>query len=281
MHKKHSFTQSGQRSHVCVARLLLKGFTVPLCLCLMLLGTMRQGQAEDIPVCSMARDDFVSAAFPDNSMTKLHRGKLLKYAKPPGLVVLIPAQRTALKNAIEAASGRIAADGLVTPFHSSISVYETFAEVGQFIGQQGENSIFVLVGEVPDDSSQVVLLKSALVPILRWQENVDELIERSKASRGFSSRNRIELLTGEVISTATIVHPRYPDSEIALMVYIAYYSALSPSASSTGQQFFSRFSEGVPRQSAELTEFARQYFRAFGDDRVKFGMTKETFVTCS
>ena len=64
------------------------------------------------------------------------------------------------------------------------------------------------------------------------------------------------------------------------MVYIAYYSALSPGASSAGQQFFSRFFEGVPRQSVELTEFARQYFRVFADERVKFGMTKETFLAC-
>jgi hypothetical protein len=242
---------------------------------------MRQSQAEDIPVCSMARDDFVSAAFPDSSTTRLHRGKLLKYAKPPGLVVLVPAQRTALKNEIEAISGRIAADGLVAPFHSSISVYETFADVRQFIGQHGENSIFVLVGEVPDDSSQVAVLKSALGPILRWPNVIEELIEQSQASRGFSSRNRVEFLTGEVVSTATIVQSRYSDREIGLMVYIAYYLALSPSASSSGQQFFSRVLEGVPRQNVELTEFARQYFRVFGDERVKFGMTKETFLACS
>ncbi len=204
MRTKRRFIQSRHRSWIRVARLSLQAFTTSVCLCLMLVGTVTKVQAADIPVCSMARDDFVNAAFPDNSTTKLHRGKLLKYAKPPGLVVLIPAQRTALKNEIEAASGRIASDGLVTPFHSSISAYETFAEIGQFIEQQGENHIFVLVGEVPDDPSQLALLKSALMPILRWQETVEELIERSKASRGFSSRNRIEFLTGEVVSTATI-----------------------------------------------------------------------------
>ena len=281
MHRARSFTQSKQTQCVRVARLLLQVLSASLCSCLILVGTVSQSHAEDIPVCSMARDDFVNAAFPDNSMTKLHRGKLLKYAHPPGLVVLIPAQRTALKDEVEAVSGRLAADGLVASFHSSIGVYGTFAEVAKFIEQQGEKSIFVIVGEVPDDSSQVMHLRSALKRILGWPSNVEELIERSKTSRGFSSRNRVEFLTGEVISTATVVHPRYPDSEIGLMVYIAYYSALSPSASSTGQQFFSRFFEGVPRQSVELTEFARQYFRAFGDERVKFGMTKETFVACS
>lgn len=257
----------------------LQKFTASLCLCLTLIGTAGEGQASDVPVCLMARDDFVKAAFPDGAVTKLHAGKLLKYAQPPGLVVLLPARRPALKNEIEAVSGRIAADGLVTPFRSSIGVYESFAGAAEFIEQQDRSSIFVIVGEVPNDSSQV-MLRSAIKGIL-GSRGSDDLIERSKASRGYSSRNRVELLTGEVIATATIVQQRYPDIQIGLMVYIAYYSALSPTASSTGQQFLSLFFEGVPRQSVELTEFARQYFRIFGDERVTFGMTEQAFVSCS
>jgi hypothetical protein len=34
------------------------------------------------------------------------------------------------------------------------------------------------------------------------------------------------------------------------------------------------------RAKASNSEFARQYFRVFGEERVKFGMTKEEFVAC-
>lgn len=227
----------------------------------------------------MEHDDFVNAAFPDNLTTKLHGGKLLKYAQPPGLVVLIPAQRIALKAEVEIVFDRINADGFVAPLRSLIGIYESYSDLSKFIEKQGEDNIFIIVDEMPDDSLQLMPLKQALGRILRWPESVERLLARARASRGFVSRNRTAA-TGEIITTATIIHPRYSDPEIGLMIYIAYYFELSPSASSAGQQFFTRFFQGVPRQSVELTDFARRYFRVFADARVRFGVTKETFVAC-
>jgi hypothetical protein len=248
---------------------------------LMFLGTGAQSLAAQVPVCSMSREEFVGAAFPDNDTTRLQGGKLLKYATPPGLVVLAPENRLALGKQVGSVFKQIAEDDVIKTFHPSFVAYSSFAEAEQAIGQLGNDNIFVVIAAEPEEPAEASRFRSMLQRILHWSERVEKLIARSKASSGFSSSNRIELTTGEVISAAVIINPKYDDIQIGLMIYLAYYFELAPGASSEGQSYFTRFFGGVPHKSITLTDFARKFFRVFADDHVKFGMTKDSFVECS
>jgi hypothetical protein len=90
----------------------------------------------------------------------------------------------------------------------------------------------------------------------------------------------VDLLTAEVKATAVVISSQSQDAEVGMMIYLAYYAAVSPNASST-ETFLSRFFERTPDTGAELTAFGRQYFGVFGDERVKNGATKDSFVECS
>lgn len=248
---------------------------------LVLLRTATPVLAEEVPVCSMPRDEFVEAAFPDSVVTKLHGGKLLKYASQPGLIVMAPKSRSTLGEDIDLAFDRISKDGLVKPFHGSFMMYETFADAQKVIQQFGRDNIFVLVAAEPNEPSESTSFRSTLQLILHRPEQVEVLITQSEGSGGFASRNRVDVSTGEVISTVVLISPKYEDSQVGLMTYIAYYTSLSPNASSVGQGYLTRFFSRSSEVDATLTNFARQFFRLFADDRVKFGMTERSFVECT
>ena len=248
---------------------------------LVALWPINQTRADEVPVCSMPRDEFVETAFPDNDVTKIHNGKLLKYANPPGLVVIAPEEQLALKEQVESIFDKIISDNLVRPFRSSFVTYRSFAEAQEAIDHLGADNIFVLVAAEPAGSSESKAFRSVLQRILQWPERVENLIARSRVSHGFSSSNRIEVTTGEVISTAVIINPKYEDAQIVSMTYIAYYFGLSPSASSLGQPYFAKFFDGSPEKGISLTNFARHFFNVFADDRAKFGMTRDSFVACN
>lgn len=252
-----------------------------MCALLGAFWTGTQSLAEEVPVCGISRDEFVEVALPEGDITKTFNGKLLKYARPPGLAVLVPQGRPAIGKQAETIFDAIKRDNLVKPFRSSFVMYRSFEEAQRFIEQLGNENIFVLVAEEPNKPLEAEKFRSALRSILFWPERVESLIARSKLSRGFVSSNRMELGTGEVISTAILINPKYDDAQIGRMAYIAYYFGISPSTSSMGQSYFSRFFDESADKGVTLNVFARQFFRVFGDDRVKFGMTKESFVGCS
>lgn len=243
------------------------------------LTTTVSSLASEVPVCSMPRDEFVAAAFPDNAVTKLHGGKLLKYAGQPSLVVIAPKVRSMLGEDIERAFDQISGDGLVKPFRSSIETYETFEDALKIVQKFGDGNIFVLVAAKPNEPSEATNFRSALLQMLHRQAEVEPLIARSEVGKGFVSRNYMNVSTGEVISTAVIINPKYDDAQIGMMTYIAYYMSLSPSASSV-EGYFANFFSKPSQTSAVLNEFARHFFQVFADDRVKFGMTEQSFIEC-
>jgi hypothetical protein len=228
----------------------------------------------------MSRDEFVGAAFPDTDLTKLYRGMLLKRARPPGLVVLVPAEKSTTAAQIDVAFARVAKDDLVRPVRSSLVTYHNFSEMVETVEQLGNDNIFVLVAEEPADPSELQQFRLALSHIVLRQKDVDALVDTSKRTGSFTTRSRVDLVTAEVKATAVVVSARSEDAQIGLMVYLAYYAAVSLNASSN-ETFLSRFFERTPDTGVELTAFGRLYFGVFGDDRVRNGATKDFFVECS
>jgi hypothetical protein len=128
----------------------------PLCLCLMLVGTVTKVQAADTPVCSMARDDFVNA-FPD--IQRPLQRKTPQVAKPPGLVVRFP--RKELREGTKL--GCIRPDSIGRACHAISFVNQCLRDIRQW-GNSSSNKaspIFVLVGEVLTIPSPVGAAQSA------------------------------------------------------------------------------------------------------------------------
>lgn len=179
---------------------------------------------------------------------------------------------------------RIAKDGLKTPLDSSFDTYESFDQAEAIVNKLGDRGIVVIVADPLDPSLKPGELRSVLETVLGSRTKAEKLASESERNPGYLANNTINILTGEVISTASVIGPNYDDTRIGLAIYVAYYFALSPSATSLGD-FYSRFFEGSLDGSLEtgitLTQFGRDYFRAFSDERVVFGMTPNDFVKCS
>jgi len=236
--------------------------------------------AETMPVCTMSRDDFVEAALPDSSLTKMYGGRLVKYAQPPGLIVLAPQNRSSASKAVESAFARIASDDLALPSHMSFLTYSTFSDVLNVVQRSGDHNIFVFVAEEPTDSSERTQFILALSQIIWLSRDVDALMEQSKRTGGFTSRSQLDFGTAEVISTAIVMNSRSEDAEIGLIVYLAYYASIATNASST-ESYIRRFFSRISATDAELTDFGQRFYRIFSDDRVKNGATQDSFVECS
>lgn len=228
----------------------------------------------------MTRDEFVEAALPDSNLTKLYGGRLVKYAQPPGLVVLAPQKRSSASKEIESAFARITSDDLYLPSRMSFLTFSNFSEVVKLVQQFGEHNIIVFVAEGPTDSSEMQQFRLALSQIMRIPRDVDALVEQSKRTGGFASRSQLDFGTAEIISTAVVVNSRSENAEIGLIVYLAYYSSIATNASST-ESYIRRFFSRISATDAELTDFGRRFFRTFSDNRVKNGATQDSFVECS
>ncbi len=151
------------------------------------------------------------------------------------------------------------------------------------VDELGNHGIVVIVADPLDPSLKPGELRSVLEKVLGSRTKADDLAANSESNPGYLANNTINILTGEVISTASVVSPNYDDTRIGLAIYVAYYFALSPGATSL-EDFYSRFFEGSFDGSLEtgitLTQFGRDYFRTFSDDRVVFGMKPNDFVKC-
>ena len=237
----------------------------------------------EFQVCSPPLDEFIEFTFPKNNLGDWSGQRLLKYAHPPKLIVLAPAKKSGLKDTVTEVFARIAKDGLRTPLDSSFDTYESFEQAEAMVGELGNHGIVVIVADPLDPSLKPGELRSVLKKILGSRTKADDLAANSESNPGYLANNTINILTGEVISTASVVSPNYDDTRIGLAIYVAYYFALSPGATSL-EDFYSRFFEGSFDGSLEtgiaLTQFGREYFRTFSDDRVVFGMTPNDFVKC-
>lgn len=242
------------------------------------------GVGAEFQVCSPPLDEFIDVAFPKNPLDDLSGRRLLKYGHPPELIVFAPAKKFGLKDTVTEVFARIAKDGLKTPLDSSFDTYESFEQAETKIDRLGGHGIAVIVADPLDHSLEPGELRSVLEKILGSRARAENLVSRSESNPGFVANNSINILTGEVISTAAVISPDFDDARIGLAIYVAYYFALSPTATSLGKAFFSRFFEGSFEGSLEtgitLSRFGREYFRTFSDDRVVFGMTPNDFVKC-
>jgi hypothetical protein len=245
--------------------------------------TSTSGLGAEFQVCSPPLDEFIEFAFPTNNLGDWSGQRLLKYAHRPKLIVLAPAKKVGLKDTVTEVFARIEKDGLKTPLDSSFDTYESFEQAEAMVGELGNHGIVVIVADPLDLSLKPGELRSVLEKVLGSRTKAEKLASRSESNPGYLTNNTINILTGEVISTASVVSPNYDDTRIGLAIYVAYYFALSPSATSLGD-FYLRFFEGSFEGSLEtgitLTQFGRDYFRTFSDDRVVFGMTPNDFVKC-
>lgn len=241
------------------------------------------GFGAEFQVCSPPLDEFIEFTFPKENLGWSGQ-RLLKYAHPPKLIVLAPAKRLGLKDTVTDVFARIAKDGLKTPLDSSFDTYESIEQAEAMVDEFGDRGIVVIVADPLDPSLKPGELRSVLGKVLGSRAKAEKLASQSESNPGYLANNTINILTGEVISTAAVVDPNYNDTRIGLAIYVAYYFALSPSATSLGKAFFSRFFEGSFEGSLEtgitLTQFGREYFRTFSDDRIVFGMTPNDFVKC-
>ncbi|HKP23303.1 MAG TPA: hypothetical protein VJV39_05525 [Dongiaceae bacterium] len=237
----------------------------------------------EFQVCSPPLDEFIEFTFPKNNLGDWSGQRLLKYAHPPKLIVLAPAKKLGLKDTVTDVFARIAKDSLRTPLDSSFDTYESFEQAGAKIDHLGGHGIFVIIADPLDPSLKPGELRSVLEKVLGSRAKAEKLASDSESNPGYLANNTINILTGEVISTASVVSPNYDDTRIGLAIYAAYYFALSPGATSLGD-FYSRVFEGSFDGTLEtgitLTEFGREYFRTFSDRRVVFGMTPKDFVEC-
>jgi hypothetical protein len=247
------------------------------------LWTSAIGLAAEFQVCSPPLDEFIEFTFPKNNLGDWSGQRLLKYAHPPKLIVLAPAKKFGLKDTVTEVFARIAKDGLKTPLDSSFNTYESFEQAEAMVGELGNRGIVVIVADPLDPSLKPGELRSVLEKVLGSRTKAEKLASQSQSNPGYLANNTINILTGEVISTAAVINPHYDDTRIGLAIYVAYYFALSPGATSLGD-FFSRFFEGSFEGSLEtgttLTKFGREYFRTFSDERVVFGMTPNDFGNC-
>jgi len=245
--------------------------------------TSTVGLGAEIQVCSPSLDEFIEFTFPKNNLGDWSGQRLLKYAHPPKLIVLAPAKKLGLEDTVTDIFARIAKDGLKTPLDSSFDTYESFEQAEAMVGELGHHGIVVIVANPLDPSLKPGELRSVLEKVLGSRTKAEKLASKSESNPGYIANNTINVLTGEVISTAAVIDPDYDDTRIGLAIYVAYYFALSPGATSLGD-FFSRFFEGSFEGSLEsgttLTRFGREYFQTFSDDRVVFGMTPDDFVKC-
>jgi hypothetical protein len=248
------------------------------------LWTSAIGLAAEFQVCSPPLEEFTEFTFPKNNLGDWSGQRLLKYAHPPKLIVLAPAKKSGLKDTVTKVFARIAKDGLEAPLDSSFDTYESFEQAEAIVDELGNRGIVVIVADPLDPSLKPGELRSVLERVLGSRTKAEKLASQSESSPGYLANNTINILTGEVISTASVISPNYDDTRIGLAIYVAYYFALSPSATSLGKAFFSRFFEGSFDGSLEtgmaLTQFGREYFRTFSDERVVFGMTPNDFVKC-
>ena len=233
----------------------------------------------EFQVCSPPLDEFIAFTFPKNNLGDWSGQRLLKYAHPPKLIVLAPAKKSGLKDTVTEVFARIAKDGLKTPLDSSFDTYESFEQAEAMVDELGNRGIVVIVADLLDPSLKPGELRSVLERVLGSRTKAEKLASKSESNPGYLANNTINILTGEVISTASVISPDYDDTRIGLAIYIAYYFALSPSATSLGD-FYSRFFEGSLETGITLTQFGREYFRTFSDERVVFGMTPNDFVKC-
>jgi hypothetical protein len=237
----------------------------------------------EFQVCSPPLDEFIKFTFPKNNLGDWSGERLLKYAQPPELIILAPAKKSGLKDTVTEVFARIAKDNLRTPLDSSFDTYESFEQAEAIVGELGNHGIVVIVADPLDGSLKPGQLRSVLEKVLGSRAKAEKLASQSESNPGYLANNTINILTGEVVSTASVISPSYDDTRIGLAIYVAYYFALSPGATSL-EDFYSRFFEGSFDGSLEtgitLTQFGRDYFRTFSDDRVAFGMTPSDFVEC-
>lgn len=235
------------------------------------------------PVCSPPLDEFIKFTFPKNNLGDWSGERLLKYARPPKLTVLAPAKKFGLKDTVTDVFARIAKDDLRTPLDSAFDTYESFEQAETIVSEIGNRGIVVIIADPLDRSLKPGELRSVLEKVLGSRTKAEDLASQSQGNPGYLANNTINILTGEVISTASVVSPNYDDTRIGLAIYVAYYFALSPGATSLGN-FYSRFFEGSFDGSLEtgvtLTRFGRDYFRTFSDERVVFGMAPNDFIEC-
>jgi hypothetical protein len=260
-----------------VVAVLVKQSPVAVLALLVLLFREGHAWADEIPVCSMSRDEFVALAFPDTAANKMHDGKLMKRGRAPGLVVLAPADRPGTSAEIESAFAAIESDSSVLPVRSSFLSYSSFSDLANKVEDLGNDNVFIIIAEYPSDSSEAQQFRHALEYIVRWPREVEALIQQSSNPQGFTTRSRTDIETAEVKGTAVVASAQ--NAQIGLMVYVAYYYSISPSASSSDsfpRIFFEKTDTG-PR----LTDRSRRYFRVFADERVKNSATKDSFVECS
>jgi hypothetical protein len=152
-------------------------------------------RANEVPVCSMPRDEFVELAFPDSATNKLHSGKLLKRVASPGLVVLVPSDRADASAEIESALALIADDNAILPARSSLLTYSNSLQLLNKIEELGNDNIFVVIAEHPSDSDESRQFRRALEYIVRWPREVEALMEQAKHPGGFTSRSRTDIKT--------------------------------------------------------------------------------------
>jgi hypothetical protein len=260
--------------------LIRRSFAVCLLALLAMLSHADQARADEVPVCSMSREEFVEAALPNSNLTNFYGGRLVKYAQPPGLVVLAQQERSSTSKEVESAFAEITRDDVALPSRMSFLTYSNFAEVAKLVQQFGDHHIFIFIAEKPTDPSELEQFRLALGQIMRSSRDVDALAEQSKRTGWFTSRSQVDFGTAEIISTAAVVSSRSEDTEIGMIVHLAYYAAIAASASST-ESYLRRFFTRTSDTDAELTDFGRRFFRVFSDNRVKNGATKDSFVECS
>jgi hypothetical protein len=247
--------------------------------CLVASFSVTVSVAAEVQVCGLEREDFVQIAFPKNGMNVRFGEGLIKWATPPGLVVLAPENSSDLRGTIESAFTRIVNDGIVKPFRSAFATYRSIEDAMEVVDRHGSNNIFVFFDPSPYEGSVSIEFRLLMQRILRIPAVADQMIRNARGEADYSLNNLVDLRSGEVFATAALMRPQLESARIVLLIYMIYYANLSPN-SREGTDFFERVFSISEEHEVKLTEFGRDYFELLVGDDVRFGMDKSAFVEC-
>lgn len=232
-------------------------------------------------LCGIDESTFQSLAFSGLAGPNFEQ-RIVKWASPPRLAVLSGVRSPTIEEKVKAVERTVehymAADGITTQF----LYYSDYAQAAAIAKSMDQNTVVVFIDGPVFEKSEPVSEQflQILTSILKSPEIAQTLTSSVHAAyRQSATQMTIDLRTGEIVAAASLIDAKSDLHEIASSVFLAYFTALSPSFSANVDATKALFSG--KGWEIKLTRTGEAYFAVISNDRVKIGTPEESFISCS